>query len=120
MNVEICSSIAGISAFPQLIDHAIAKAGLDIVTKQFALELGPHQIRVNSINPTWVWTDGAREELKRFPEREDAITAITPLGRYCEIREVTDSIMHLLSEHSCMVSGTIHLVDGGLLCNIPV
>ena len=35
-------------------------------------------------------------------------------------KEVIDPIMYLLSEHASMVSGTIQVIDGGLLCNIPV
>lgn len=102
------------------MDHSVSKACLDMVTKQFALELGPHRIRVNSVNPAWVMTSGARKELQKFPDREKIVTSITPMGRYSEIREVVDTIMYLLGEHSSMVSGTTLLIDGGLLSNIPV
>ena len=113
-------SVSAISAVKGFIGPDIAKAGLDMVTKQFALELGPHQIRVNSVNPTGVWTDPTKELVKHAPEIETKLTSNTPLGRFCEIKEVVEPIMYLLSEHSAMVTGTMHLVDGGLLSNIPV
>ena len=91
-----------------------------MVTKQFALELGPYQIRVNSVVPSAVLTDAMKEILDKMPDLDKTLNSITPIGRYCDIREVVEPIMYLLSEHSSMVSGTSHLVDGGLLCNIPV
>ena len=91
-----------------------------MVTKQFALELGPHQIRVNSVNPTVVWTDYARELKQKDPNFEDTFNSVTPLGRQCEVREVVEPILYLLSDHSSMVTGTVHVVDGGILSNIPV
>ena len=45
------SSIAGFKAGPCLILYCTSKAALDIVTRNMALELGPHNIRVNSLNP---------------------------------------------------------------------
>ena len=98
----------------------MAKAGLDINTKQFALELGPHQIRVNSVNPAFVLTEKTKIYLVKNPEIENRTTNITPMGRHCEVQEVIDPIMYLLSEHASMLNGTVHVIDGGLLCNIPV
>ena len=103
-----------------MFDLTFAKAALDMVTKQFALELGPHQIRVNSVNPTWCLTNPVIEHLVDYPEEEARVKIITPLGRLAEAREIVEPIMYLLSDHSSMVSGTIHVVDGGLLSNIPV
>ena len=91
-----------------------------MVTKQFALELGLHQIRVNSVNLTWTLTNPVREYFAEHPEKEEQVKAITPLGRIAEVREMVEPIMYLLSDHSSMVSGTAHVVDGGLLSNIPV
>ena len=91
-----------------------------MVTKQFALELGPHQIRVNSVNPTGVWTGPTKKLMKQAPDLETKFASNTPLGRFCEIQEVVEPIMYLLSEHSTMVTGTTHLVDGGVCSNIPV
>ena len=108
------------SAMNKFFDHTFAKAALDMVTKQFALELGPHQIRVNSVNLTWTLTNYCIGYLVDYPEDEARVKAVTPLGRLAEVREIVEPIMYLLSDHSSMVSGTTHVVDGGLLSNIPV
>ena len=91
-----------------------------MVTKQFALELGPHQIRVNSVNPTWTRTNPVIAHFADVPDEETRVKTITPLGRIAEVRDIVEPIMYLLSDHSSMVSGTTHVVDGGLLSNIPV
>ena len=88
------------------------KAALDMVTKQFALEQGPHNIRVSSIS---VWT----ENIKRV-DYNDRFISITPMGRPCELHEVVDPLLYLLSDHSSIVTGTTHIADGGLLPSISV
>ena len=91
-----------------------------MVTKQFALELGPHKIRVNSVCPTFVKTDMMTQMLDNAPELKERLTSMTPQGRACEVNEVVGPILYLLSDHSSMVTGTLHTVDGGLTCQIPV
>ena len=113
-------SVAAIKPTRGCLGYNTAKAGLDMITKQFALELGPHQIRVNSVNPTQVSTLAAKEFVSKLPELDKRLKAITPFGRWCEIREVVEPVMYLLSEHSNMVTGTLHVIDGGLISGIPV
>ena len=102
------------------MDYNVSKAALDMVTKQFALELGPHQIRVNSVNPTWVLVDRVKEEMNIYPGIFTATKSIIPMGRFCELREAVDPIMYLLSENSSIVTSTTHLVDGGMMSHIAV
>ena len=102
------------------MDNCVSKAALDMVTKQFALELGPHSIRVNSVSPTWLWTEGVKRSAEEYPELYERAHLITPMNRFCELNEVVEPILYMLSDYSSMVSGTIHLVDGGLLSHIPV
>ena len=92
-----------------------------MVTKQFALELGPHQIRVNSVNFTTVLTEAVqREFVNKGADITKNIKAITPLGRFCTLKESSAPIMYLLSDHSTMVNGTNHVVDGGLTSHLPI
>ena len=91
-----------------------------MVTKQFAVELGCHQIRVNSVHPTYVLIERIRDTLKDLPEIEKAIINNTPMGRLCEVQECLDPILYLLSDHSTMVNGSINVVDGGLLSYLPL
>ena len=91
-----------------------------MVTKQFALELGPHNIRVNSVNPTFVSTETVMKLMKNTPDLYERFISITPIGRLCEVKEAIEPILYLLSDHSSMVTGTAHVVDGGHLSSIPV
>ena len=55
------SSINGLNPMRECMAYNMSKAALDMMSKQFALELGPYKIRVNSVNPTVVLTDMGRE-----------------------------------------------------------
>ena len=103
----------------ECLAYNVSKAGLDMVTKQYALELGPHQIRVNSINPTVVLTDMGREHWSE-PTKAARLKSGIPMGRFCEVQECLDPILFLLSDHSTMVNGTMNPIEGGLLSNISV
>ena len=115
--VNIASQVS-LRATPDLLGYTVTKAALDMVTKQFALELGPHNIRVNSVNPTLVETDIAKRLLEANPKIKEIHVERTPLGRTCELSDVVGPVLYLLSEYSAMVTGTSNLVDGGLACNI--
>ncbi|XP_045212988.2 L-xylulose reductase-like [Mercenaria mercenaria] len=116
VNVSSVSGIGALRNVPNL-PYNVSKAGLDMVTKQFALELGQYQIRVNSVNPTLVMTPMITN-LKEDYEKD--FIARTPMGRIAKVEEIVGPIMYLLSDYSSMVSGQIHPVDGGLLSNIAV
>ncbi|XP_033840850.1 L-xylulose reductase [Periophthalmus magnuspinnatus] len=101
-----------------LRDHAVycsTKAALDMLTKVMALELGPYQIRVNSVNPTVVMTEMGRIGWSD-PEKASAMKSRIPLGRFAEVEDVVNSILFLLSDKSNMISGATLPVDGGFLC----
>ncbi len=70
----------------ECMPYNISKAALDMVTKQFALELGPHKIRVNSVNPTVVLTDMGRMHWGS-PEKGAKLKGHTPLGRFAEVQK---------------------------------
>ena len=111
------SSVASKGAYRGVLAYNVSKAGLDMATKMFALELGQHKIRVNSVHPTLIPTGMSRavfpEEL--FPQIVDK----TPLGQQVGIQNVVDLVMFLLSDQSVMITGSSNLVDGGLLCQLP-
>lgn len=106
------SSQAGMVAFR---DHAIygaSKGALDQLTRVMALELGPHQIRVNSVNPTVVLTDMAKVGWSDPVKAADMKSKI-PLGRFCDPEQVVNAIIYLLSDKSDMINGAILPIDGG-------
>lgn len=100
-----------------LRDHAVycaTKAALDMLTKMMALELGPYQIRVNSVNPTVVMTEMGRIGWSD-PGKAKAMTSRIPLGKFAEVEDVVNSILFLLSDKSAMTNGVTLPVDGGFL-----
>ena len=98
--------------------YSIAKAGLDMVTKQFALELAQHNIRVNSVNPTKTITETTPQQLLDMEFLQN-LKSFTPMGRFCSMEDVVRPIMYLLSEESGMVTGSLHVVDGGMSACAP-
>ncbi|KAG7302696.1 hypothetical protein JYU34_012647 [Plutella xylostella] len=100
-----------------LKDHAIysaSKAALDGLTRAMALELGPHGIRVNAVNPTVIMTEMAKVGWSE-PARANEMKAKIPLGRFGEVSEVVNAVVFLLSERSSMITGVELPIDGGFL-----
>ncbi|AWP17182.1 L-xylulose reductase [Scophthalmus maximus] len=100
-----------------LRDHAVycaTKGAVDMLTKVMALELGPHKIRVNSVNPTVVMTEMGRLGWSD-PEKAKAMMTRIPLGRFAEVEDVVNSIIFMLSDKSNMTNGVTLPVDGGFL-----
>ncbi|XP_078427115.1 L-xylulose reductase-like isoform X2 [Cetorhinus maximus] len=98
-------------------DHAVygaSKGAVDMLTKVMALELGPHQIRVNAVNPTVVMTAMGRIGWSD-PTKAAGMLSRIPLQRFAEIDEVVNAIIFLLSDKSSMINGVTLPVDGGFL-----
>uniref|UniRef100_A0A8C3GF85 Dicarbonyl and L-xylulose reductase n=1 Tax=Cairina moschata TaxID=8855 RepID=A0A8C3GF85_CAIMO len=79
-----------------------------------AMELGPHKIRVNTVNPTVVMTDMGRINWSD-PQKSAAMINRIPLGKFAEVDDVVNSILFLLSDKSAMTTGSSLMVDGGFL-----
>lgn len=106
------SSIAGTHAF---LDHSIysaSKAGVDALTRAFALELGPRKIRVNSVNPTVVLTAMSIPNWSD-PVKAGGLKSRIPLRRFAELNEVADPIIYLLSNKSSFINGHLVPIEGG-------
>lgn len=105
--VAMISSIVGkvgVAGFP---GYAAAKGGVRLLAKSAALELGPEQIRVNSVHPGMIRTDMTAG----FDEA--ALAPMMPLGRFGEPREVGDAVLFLVSDRGRFVTGAELVVDGG-------
>lgn len=100
-----------------LQDHAVycaSKGALDQLTRVMALELGPHKIRVNCVNPTVVMTNMGRRAWSD-PQKAGAMLSRIPLGKFAEMEDVSHAILFLLSDISAMIHGVTLPVDGGFL-----
>jgi len=108
------SSQASQAALHNHTAYSTTKGGMDQFTRNMALELGPHGIRTNAVNPTVVMTDMSRARWSA-PEVGGPMLAKIPLGRFAEVQDVVDTIMYLLSDKSMMINGICVPVDGGFL-----
>ncbi|CAL8122470.1 unnamed protein product [Orchesella dallaii] len=108
------SSLA--SEFPCdfLLAYGMTKAAINRMTKTLAVQLGPHKIRVNSVNPTLV----ADTEMGDFAfdsnEKKAIVKNFTPLPDPTTPQDVSDSVLFLLSDKSKAITGQNLFVDGGL------
>jgi NAD(P)-dependent dehydrogenase (short-subunit alcohol dehydrogenase family) len=106
------SSQAALVALDAHLCYCASKAALDAITRSLCLELGPHGIRVNSVNPTVTLTPMAAQAWAD-PAKSAAAIAGIPLGRFARVEEVVAPILFLLSEGASMISGASLPVDGG-------
>ena len=100
-----------------LADHTAycaSKGALDQLTRVMALELGPHNIRVNAVNPTVTMTPMAKMAWGD-PARSGPMLAKIPLGRFADPIDVAHAVAFLLSEQAAMIHGATLPVDGGFL-----
>lgn len=115
-NIVNVSSVTGIRAFPNVLAYCVSKAGVDQLTKCSALELAPHGVRVNAVNPGVVVTNlhkrsGMDEE--KYEAFLEHSKSTHPLGRAGEPNEVADLIYFLASEKASWITGATYEIDGG-------
>lgn len=108
------SSQASQRALPNHSVYCSTKGALDMLTKVMALELGPHKIRVNTVNPTVVMTPMGKSNWSD-PHKAKVMLDRIPLGKFAEVENVVDAILFLLSDRSGMTTGSTLPVDGGFL-----
>lgn len=94
--------------------YSIAKAGVVMLTRVLAQELGSYRIRANAIAPCLVKTEFSRPSWSD-PEYLKQVEATIPLGRVAETTDLVGAALFLASEASCYVTGHTILVDGGTL-----
>ncbi|XP_072932028.1 L-xylulose reductase-like [Epargyreus clarus] len=108
------SSQASKVGFKDHLSYCASKGALDAITRVMAVELGPHGIRVNTVNPTVVLTELGRRAWAD-PKKSAEMLSKIPLGRFCEVNEVVNAIVFLLSDNASMINGVNLPVDGGFL-----
>lgn len=92
--------------------YCMTKAAINHLTRCLASEWAPHGITVNSIAPTFIYTDGTAPALSD-PEFKRRTLAQIPLGRIGDPKDVASVVVFLASPASSLITGTNILVDGG-------
>ena len=99
---------------PGQVHVGAAKAGIDQVTRNLAVEWGPVGVRVNSVAPGPVeGTEGMRR-LAPTPASVEAWTDAVPLRRFATTDDVVNAVTWLTSPQASYVTGVVLCVDGGL------
>ncbi|MGC2695731.1 MAG: SDR family oxidoreductase, partial [Candidatus Angelobacter sp.] len=100
---------------PQMsVVYSATKSAVDAVTRVLAKELGPRKIRVNSINPGGVETEGVHTAGIANSDFAKQMIAETPLGRFGQPDDIAPVAVFLASADSAWVTGETLLVSGGL------
>lgn len=107
------ASIAGLSPGAGEVTYAMTKAGVINLTKGFAKELGPDNIRVNAIAPGVVETYFAAM-LIEDEKKKKAVISRTPLRRYGQPKDIAGAAIFLASDASSYATGSVIVLDGGV------
>lgn len=118
-NIINNSSVAGLRGMNRLSHYAASKWGLVGLTKSWAIELAPHNIRVNSIHPTGVNTpmnDGLAALEGKTPQQiaEASAGNLLPVP-WIETEDVANAVLYLVSDKARYITGTQLVLDAGLL-----
>jgi NAD(P)-dependent dehydrogenase (short-subunit alcohol dehydrogenase family) len=95
--------------------YTAAKGGLISMMRLVAAEYGEWNVRSNVICPGTISTDVCMDYWKQFPAGFERLKQMYPLGRIGSPAEVANLILFLASDESSFVTGSVHVIDGGLL-----
>lgn len=107
-------SIASVLAPPGCSIYCASKGAVDVITKTLSKELAGRKIRVNSINPGMVETEGARENGVIGTPIEEMMLNMTLLGRAGQPDDMGDVAVFLASEDARFITGELIRVTGGM------
>lgn len=107
------SSVVATLAPPSASVYSATKAAVDAITRSLGKELGPRKIRVNSINPGLVETEGTQTSGLAESEMRMQIEATTPLGRIGKPDDIAPAVVFLASADSSWITGETLFISGG-------
>ncbi|HEV2396766.1 MAG TPA: SDR family NAD(P)-dependent oxidoreductase [Candidatus Sulfotelmatobacter sp.] len=98
-------------AFPSLVAYTASRGGVEMFTKEAAVELGRYGIRVNCIAPGSIESERTRLE---DPDYAGTWSRLTPMGRVGTVKDVAPTVVFLASEGASFISGQTIWIDGAL------
>src|ERR1700675_2797078 len=98
-------------AFPSLVAYTASKGGIEMFTKEAAVELGRYNIRVNCIAPGSIASERTRTE---DPDYAGTWSKLTPLGRVGTAADIAPTVVFLASKGASFISGQTIWIDGAL------
>jgi 2-deoxy-D-gluconate 3-dehydrogenase len=110
--IVLTASVLSFQGGLNISGYTAAKHGVAGLAKAFANEWAAHGIRVNCVAPGYVANEQTRP-LREDPERNAAISARIPQGRWARDEEIAEAIAWLSSDAASYVNGTVLSVDGG-------
>jgi NAD(P)-dependent dehydrogenase (short-subunit alcohol dehydrogenase family) len=128
-SIVIIGSVNAYFPDPAIYDYCATKAAVTNLTKALSKELGPKNIRVNSVSPgpvlTPFWTeaggvaDGFGKVSGQTPDEVRAmIASSTPTGRFTTAEQVADLVVFLASDRSGNTNGSDYRIDGGFVTTL--
>jgi NAD(P)-dependent dehydrogenase (short-subunit alcohol dehydrogenase family) len=112
-SIIVVSSIGGLQGSRVIGGYNVSKAADFQLVRNYAVEIGDHNVRINAIAPGLIRTDFARA-LWENPEAEKQVKRATPLRRLGEPRDIAGAAVFLASEAGAYVTGQAIVVDGGV------
>lgn len=126
-SIVLTSSVAGLKSYPNVAHYVAAKHGVVGLMRALAVELAPHGVRVNTVNPTQVDTDMIQNDVMYrlfVPEEENPTkeqfaaasraTALLPVD-WIESSDVSNALVFLASDASRYVTGVALPIDAGAI-----
>jgi 3-oxoacyl-[acyl-carrier protein] reductase len=107
------SSVVSTLGLPDISVYSATKGAVDSITRSLAKELGPKKIRVNSINPGMVETEGLHAAGIAGGDFRQSVEAQTPLGRIGQPKDIATAAVFLASSDSSWITGESFFVSGG-------
>jgi NAD(P)-dependent dehydrogenase (short-subunit alcohol dehydrogenase family) len=109
--INISSQMGHVGAARRTV-YCASKHAMEGFTKAMAIELAPHNIRVNSLGPTFLETPMTRPFFENKAFRDEVLAKIK-LGRLGQLEELTGAIIFLASDASSLMTGSALVLDGG-------
>jgi len=109
--INISSQMGHVGAARRTV-YCTSKHAMEGFTKAMAIELAPHNIRVNSLGPTFLETPMTRPFFENKAFRDEVLSKIK-LGRLGQLGELTGAIVFLASDASSLMTGSALVLDGG-------